>query len=116
MNVTIEFDKKFETVTSGVYMMGFSNGYFYIGASKYLPTRLYTHERMIRNDFKLSSTPKSLKIMSGFEGIVTFTLLEEVDIKWRRFGLPGEIVKREMFYKKLYYNEEYMLNLIKHLV
>lgn len=61
---------------AGVYKIQFDNGYFYIGSSINLYDRIKTHCNDIKNGCKVNV---SLRKMSGFDGTVTFSLLESID-------------------------------------
>lgn len=113
MSVTIEIHENIKKTKCGVYMIGFSNGFYYIGSSSWLPQRIKSHICTIRGDFRLKSTPKSLRPMAGFDGIVTFSLLEEISSERKRFGLTRDIITRESDYKQVYYSDEYLLNIIQ---
>ncbi len=77
MQITI--DNEIKTTTSGVYIIRFSNGRFYIGCSIDLISRVKTHVRNMKNGFKKGNTCKALKLMVDFNGDAHFSLLMCVD-------------------------------------
>jgi len=113
MNITIAIQKELKIVSSGVYMIYFSNGRFYIGASKNLYRRIKTHVSIIRKGFKSAGTPKGMKKMMRFEGTASFILLEAIDLPESRYGLPKELREREKFHKIQYLNNKFLLNRVE---
>lgn len=73
---TIKIDDRLKATPSGVYLISFSTGHFYIGSSQELWSRTQTHVRSIRSGFTTSMTCKSLLPMKGFIGSAEISLLE----------------------------------------
>jgi len=113
MQVAIKISDDLRNAASGVYMIRFSNGYFYIGATRNLKVRVTSHIGCIRSDFRSSSTAKGMRSMAGFEGEIEFILLESVNVPMYGYGLPQELITKEREYKAPHINSDFLLNRIR---
>lgn len=80
MNITIIVDEILSKTEAGVYKIEFSNGFFYIGCSRNLKSRIAQHKSAINSNFSTKYTAVPLKKMVGFKGTVTISLLEAIDL------------------------------------
>jgi len=93
---------------AGIYKITFDTGFFYIGSSACLNSRIKSHCRDISNGFKIN---KSLKKMIGFDGVVNFDLITYVDLSgYHKLNYPKRLFEIEYNYIKLYENEKMLLN------
>lgn len=110
-------NKDIYTQSSGVYMIKFSDGRFYIGCSIQLRTRMTKHLRAIKSNFTNSDTCVTLKKMKDFNGTIEIILIESVkSLMCDRIGGYGTdpiIVEREDYHININKDNPLMLNRIK---
>jgi hypothetical protein len=78
--ITISITDEVKNCVSGVYMLLFSDGRFYIGSSMHLKNRIKAHLTAIKSDFTSQMTCESLRQLQGFNGSVEILLIENVDM------------------------------------
>lgn len=84
MQTEIIISEEIKNAKSGIYLLTFSNGYFYIGSSKNIKNRIRTHIKCINSNFLHIETCKALTVMNGFKGKVKVSLLLSVQITGRK--------------------------------
>lgn len=109
--ITVEIKQELDSVISGVYMISFSNGYFYIGSSRNMRPRILSHKAYIESGFLGTPSAKSLQPMAGFDGHVIISLVESIAAPMKmRYGPYKPIVDREMEIIRAYDNNQFILN------
>jgi len=106
-----------EKCDSGVYMILFSDGTFYIGSSSSLQRRIRQHIRCLNVSLTNSATPKTLSKMAGFTGSAEILLLESVEPQFNvnpnNNRIAKNVIAREIFYINKYNGHPLMLNKAK---
>jgi len=108
--ITTKISPDFKNFESGIYLIYFSDGRFYIGSSKHLQRRVHAHILSIKSDFSVSGTCKSLKCMKGFMGEAIFYLLEYIPVQNKCFAIGGHLIKRENEYISNNLHDPMLLN------
>lgn len=105
--INLKIDNDFKD-GSGVYMIKFSNGMFYIGCTLCFKQRLSCHRRSIKRNFNPIITPIGLQKMKDFEGDASFIIIEFVQID--NMFYRKKLLKRERYYLDKYRTEPLLLN------
>lgn len=111
--ILIEKDDGVLKPCAGVYLITFSDGRFYIGSSKYIPSRVKHHELYMKSGFTTSPSCKTLSTMKGFCGTARISVLEEVELQkddWRQFGTPKYVLEREQYHIQKNKKNKLMIN------
>lgn len=105
--INLKIDENFKD-GSGIYMIKFSNGMFYIGCTSCFKQRLSCHNRSIKRNFNPKTTPLGLQKMKDFEGDANFIVIEYFEIDNRFY--KKKLLDRERYYLDKYRNEPLLLN------
>ena len=113
MKQPVFVSKELRSAKSGVYLIYFATGYFYIGSSTNLKIRIQTHICFVRSGGESKSGSKSLQRVTDFTGGASFYLLESVDSSDRGYLFSKRVLDAEREHKVKYKNSPFLLNRIE---
>ena len=98
---------------SGIYLLEFSDGHFYIGSAKYLKSRIDFHCRCILSNFKQKVvSSKALLKMKDFSGNIKISVIEYIDVEHRVYANRRHLLQKEHSYVIKHKGNKYLLNYI----
>ena len=110
--INIEMDESVN-YNSGIYLIEFSNGYFYIGSAKCIKERVKFHCRCILSNFKnKTKSCMALTKMKDFSGSIKISVIEYMEVESRIYASRYDLLRKEHTYVIAHRGNEFLLNYI----